>query len=251
MTRQDLGCQARSKGVIKAPSQFIHWDAQRYCRGLWCGMLFSSRYNKSISQETQSKTICISPPKLHKAGYLSHFHLPQHIQSDLLLVIYKSEMTASWYVQHPQEVRHACKARDQVCQYKSHTNRCNMLGDGICHPLCFTLFWHIIKVKLSFDESPDDVDPQVTEDSNKPVCVCSSCHNWIQKPDYPFLYAHFLPQNEKSHRKFQQQSCGLVLKETLIVLQFIWCVFGSHLLSLRQIGELCHFQLIFPGVSPL
>lgn len=24
MTRQDLGCQARSKGVIKAPSQFIH-----------------------------------------------------------------------------------------------------------------------------------------------------------------------------------------------------------------------------------
>lgn len=30
-----------------------------------------------------------------RAGYLSHFHLPQHIQSDLLLVIYKSEMTAS------------------------------------------------------------------------------------------------------------------------------------------------------------
>ncbi|EOA94476.1 hypothetical protein Anapl_12858 [Anas platyrhynchos] len=59
---------------------------------------------KAKAQETQSKTICISPPKLHKAGYLSHFHLPQHIQSDLLLVIYKSEMTASWYVQHPQEI---------------------------------------------------------------------------------------------------------------------------------------------------
>lgn len=128
-----------------------------------------------------------------------------------------------------------------------------MLGDGICHPLCFTLFWHIIKVKLSFDESPDEADPQVTEDSNKPVCVCSSCHNWIQKQkDYPFLYVHFLPQNEKSHRKFQQWNSGLVIKETLIVLETVHLIRLQFILlfSVRQIGEL-YFQLIFPGVSPL
>lgn len=41
-----------------------------------------------------------------------------------------------------------------------------MLGDCICHPLYFTMFWHdIIDAQLSFDEFPEEAHPHVSVDS--------------------------------------------------------------------------------------
>lgn len=92
-TELGLGCQARSKGVMKFPPHFIHWSSQGYWRGLGCFVPFSSRYHKSIWQETQLKTI--SPPKLIKrAGYLSHTTFPRLITSSQ--IFYLSSIDLKW-----------------------------------------------------------------------------------------------------------------------------------------------------------
>lgn len=60
--------------------------------------------------------MCISPPKLKEGWLPQSYQIPQisYIQSDLLLVIHRSEVTVSQYVQCPQEASHSyIKAKDQ------------------------------------------------------------------------------------------------------------------------------------------